>query len=226
MRNTESATSARRAQGEESRERLIQAAIETISERGYAATSVGDICRRAGVAKTALYWHFKSKEGLLATVVERVGDSWIEELQKQVYLKGTALDRLNGLFEAWREVLRSQPNLIRLPMMVKVGVGDNSDAIQVALEHFLEHARDALIQGIEDSLGTGLKDLDLVAHTILTLLEGVLLYQVHHPDDDEQLDRIFEEFRRTTILVLWDRLPPEERNRLSEAFEPGRADPD
>ncbi|MGY8805248.1 MAG: TetR/AcrR family transcriptional regulator, partial [bacterium] len=40
-------------QGAESRERLLQGAIDLISERGYAATSVDAICRHAGTAKTA-----------------------------------------------------------------------------------------------------------------------------------------------------------------------------
>jgi AcrR family transcriptional regulator len=48
------------AQGAASRERLLDAAIELIAERGYSASSVEALCRRAGVAKTALYWHFGS----------------------------------------------------------------------------------------------------------------------------------------------------------------------
>ena len=47
-------------QGAESRERLLQGAIDLISERGYAATCVDAICRHAGTAISGLYWHFKS----------------------------------------------------------------------------------------------------------------------------------------------------------------------
>jgi AcrR family transcriptional regulator len=53
-------------------ERLRAAAMELFAERGYAASGVSAICERAGVAKTALYWHFGSKEGLLAVVLEEV----------------------------------------------------------------------------------------------------------------------------------------------------------
>ena len=38
-------------QGAESRERLLKGAIDLISERGYAATSVDAICRHAGTAR-------------------------------------------------------------------------------------------------------------------------------------------------------------------------------
>jgi len=71
-------------QGAESRERLLQGAIDLISERGYAATSVDAICRHAGTAKTALYWHFKSKEGLLNAIIERVNEDWISEIANSI----------------------------------------------------------------------------------------------------------------------------------------------
>ena len=62
---------ARTVQGERSRVALLNAAIDLISERGYAGTSVGDVCKRAGVAKTALYWHFENKEAVVNALYQR-----------------------------------------------------------------------------------------------------------------------------------------------------------
>ncbi|MFQ5699973.1 MAG: TetR/AcrR family transcriptional regulator [Myxococcota bacterium] len=214
MRNTEPASAARRAQGEESRERLIAAAIETMSERGYVAASVGDICDRAGVAKTALYGHFASKEGLLAAVIERVGASWIEELQKRVYLVGEPMSRIDSFVDAWRDILETHPHIIRLPLVVQLGIGENSASIRNALGEVMRRARDAVVQGIEDSLGHGLRDLDMVAETLLTLLRGALLHRVVNPDDEQGRDRVFQELRRTIIVVLWDRLPADSKHLI------------
>ena len=46
------------------RTRLLDAAMQAIRERGYAATTVDDICGAAGVTKGAFFHHFKSKEDL------------------------------------------------------------------------------------------------------------------------------------------------------------------
>jgi len=46
------------------RGRLLDAAMQLIRERGYAATSVDDICGAAGLTKGAFFHHFKSKEDL------------------------------------------------------------------------------------------------------------------------------------------------------------------
>lgn len=46
------------------REKLIEAAIATVRYKGFAATSVDEICQAAGVTKGAFFHHFPSKEAL------------------------------------------------------------------------------------------------------------------------------------------------------------------
>src|SRR5215831_21158074 len=48
----------------DARTRLLDAAMHAIRAQGYAATSVDDICREAGLTKGAFFHHFKSKEDL------------------------------------------------------------------------------------------------------------------------------------------------------------------
>ncbi|HEX4192757.1 MAG TPA: TetR family transcriptional regulator [Stellaceae bacterium] len=48
----------------DARTRLLDAAMQVIRAQGYAATSVDDICRVAGLTKGAFFHHFKSKEDL------------------------------------------------------------------------------------------------------------------------------------------------------------------
>lgn len=48
----------------DARTKLLDAAIQVIREKGYAATSVEDLCRAAGVTKGAFFHHFASKDAL------------------------------------------------------------------------------------------------------------------------------------------------------------------
>lgn len=48
----------------DARERLLEAARDTLREKGYAATSVDELCQAAGVTKGSFFHHFKSKEAL------------------------------------------------------------------------------------------------------------------------------------------------------------------
>ena len=48
----------------DSKTKLLDAAMHEIRARGYAATTVDDICREAGVTKGSFFHHFKSKDDL------------------------------------------------------------------------------------------------------------------------------------------------------------------
>lgn len=51
---------------------ITRAAGELFAAHGFAATSIDDIARRAGVAKGAVYHHFESKEQIFARVFEQM----------------------------------------------------------------------------------------------------------------------------------------------------------
>lgn len=224
MRDTRKASAARRTRGEESRQRLVDAATALIGERGYHATAVNDICRRAGVAKTALYWHFGDKQGLLAAVIEAQGSRWIEELQKRAYLRVLPHERLGALVDGWREILEASPQLIRLPAFLQLEAAEHSDEIRESLSLMFERSERAIQEGIEDSLGRGtLPDAAGVAHIVMSLLEAVVA-RVGLARSDAERDALYEGVKRNVVQVVWSQLPepmraelvayaPEARNR-------------
>ncbi len=217
MRNTRAASHARRERGEESRQRLVESATELISERGYRATSVNDICRRAGVAKTALYWHFDHKEGLLAAVLEALGGRWIEELQKRAYLRALPHERLEELVEGWRDILEQQPQLIRLPVFLQLEALDHSEEIRAALRALFERSERAICQGLEDSLGRGtLPDAAAVSHTVMSLLAAVV-GRTSLARDSREADAIYEGLKRSIVQIVWSQLREETRAELIES---------
>src|SRR2546430_15318416 len=56
---------------EDTRQRLYEAAVDLIAERGYSATTVDDIAERAGVAKGTVYYNFPSKPALFEEVLRQ-----------------------------------------------------------------------------------------------------------------------------------------------------------
>lgn len=62
----------RRADGERTRERVIAVALPLFAELGYAGTSIRRVADAAGVNVATLAYHFDGKEGLYATVVQRL----------------------------------------------------------------------------------------------------------------------------------------------------------
>lgn len=59
---------------EETKTKILEAALRLFSTRGYNAASVDDICREAGISKGAFYHHFKSKQALFLALL----DGWLK----------------------------------------------------------------------------------------------------------------------------------------------------
>ncbi|MBC3843671.1 TetR/AcrR family transcriptional regulator [Streptacidiphilus sp. 4-A2] len=54
----------------DTRARIVDVALELFSEHGYEKTSLREIADRLGVTKAALYYHFRTKEDILAGIVD------------------------------------------------------------------------------------------------------------------------------------------------------------
>lgn len=55
---------------EDTKERILEKALELFSARGYDAVSVGEIAKAAGIKAPSLYNHFPSKQAIFDTIVE------------------------------------------------------------------------------------------------------------------------------------------------------------
>jgi AcrR family transcriptional regulator len=69
-----------RTKSDQTRQRIIDAAYESFWRSGFTRTSVDSIAARAGVTKRTLYAYFRSKDELLAAVLQRYSELATERL--------------------------------------------------------------------------------------------------------------------------------------------------
>lgn len=95
----------RRARGQATRRRLLEAARELFGEHGYEATSIEAVLDTSGVARGALYHHFQSKAELFDAVAEKVFVEIAEETSAAAAAAAAAgadpLERLRAGAHAW-----------------------------------------------------------------------------------------------------------------------------
>jgi AcrR family transcriptional regulator len=106
----------KRADGELSRERILDAATEIASERGYEGTSIGAVSAKCGLPASSIYWHFKDKDDLLAGVIERSFGTWLGAWQ--IPENGTAQERSASVAAQIAKALLDSPDFIRLGLML------------------------------------------------------------------------------------------------------------
>lgn len=102
-------TKAERVPRGEARARLIEAARSLVRHKGFAATSVDDLCAAAGVTKGAFFHHFPSKEALGVALIDDWTATTGAMFAAHPYgLKDDPLDRVLAYLDLRRELL-SQP---------------------------------------------------------------------------------------------------------------------
>jgi AcrR family transcriptional regulator len=82
---------------QETRARILGAAVELFGEVGFEATKVADVCERADVARQTFFNHFPAKNDLLAELLRRGGD-FISVTLDSAYERGASTRERLALF--------------------------------------------------------------------------------------------------------------------------------
>ena len=94
--------------------RIIAAAREEFSKRGFAGARVEEIARRATVNKQLLFYYYHSKRGLFQAVLEQSLGELEGALARVTSPAGPPLERLRATLRAQFEFLASHPELVSL----------------------------------------------------------------------------------------------------------------
>ena len=101
--------------GQHSREQVLNAAETLMAARGYHSTSIADIIRESGVPSSSIYWHFQSKAGVLAAVMERGAHAFFTGISAAK--PGADTDprsSLEHVFVTSLEAVRANPSFLTL----------------------------------------------------------------------------------------------------------------
>jgi TetR/AcrR family transcriptional regulator, transcriptional repressor for nem operon len=162
--------------------RLIDAAMAIVRQKGYAATSIDDLCKAAGVTKGAFFHHFPSKEALAVAGAEQwtaraeelifTAPGWtrIEDpLERLLAHVDFRLSMLDGPIEAFTCFVGT---------MVQETFASN-DAIRAACDASISAYAERLAEDVQAAIDAhGIRDgvtaLDLAFH-IQAVLQGAFI---------------------------------------------------
>ena len=107
-------------------ERVLDVAEALFAEKGYAATSLGDVADRVGIRSPSLYNHFKNKEALYSAVVDRLLEVFNQPLH-ELLQGGAPTEKLALAWQAKLVRLHIQnPNLARILQHAALSGGPQS----------------------------------------------------------------------------------------------------
>jgi AcrR family transcriptional regulator len=184
-------------QGEQSRGLILDATERLMATRGYAATSISDIRKACGLPPSSIYWHFGSKEGVLAAVMERGARRFFEAIP-------TSEDAEAQL--AVLSTLQSQhPDFLRLFYMLSLERSDDP-----AVAAVIRRVRDTAITRFRNAI-TKLLPSDAPASkaarvvTELTTLAVALsdgVFFADHLEADTDVERMYRRLSQALTALI------------------------
>jgi len=87
---------------------IIKTASRLFYQQGYSNTGINQIIAEAGIAKSSLYQHFRSKEELLLAYLEETGVQTIRALSNAADQSNNPKDKLLAIFD-YLEILAGNP---------------------------------------------------------------------------------------------------------------------
>ncbi len=99
------------ASGEETRRRIIAAAMRTVAEKGYSRASIREIARAAQMTSGSLYHYFPNKAELLKATVKEIEDTALPRLHAAGQRGGDVVARLEALLDESDQLMRDYPHL-------------------------------------------------------------------------------------------------------------------
>ena len=186
---------------EGTRQRIVRAALDTLKERGFTATSARAIAATGGFNQALVFYHFGTVNDLLLAALDSTSEQRMARYRAAVAEVHTLSELLRVASEMYREDLEGD----HVAVLAELIAGSSSapelgPEIAARIEPWVAFTEEAVVRVLAES---GLSDLlpgrDL-AFGIVALYVGVALL-ARLSDDRSQAESLFESGTRIAGLV-------------------------
>ena len=184
-------------QGENSRELILDATERLMATRGYAATSINDIRKACGLPPSSIYWHFGSKEGVLAAVMARGADRFFAAIPTSEDAEGqlAVLSRLQS----------QHPDFLRLFYMLSLERG-NDPAVAAVIRRVRDTAigrfRDAITQLLPADAPPSKAERVVTELTALAVAISDGVFFADHLEPDTDVERMYRRLSGAVTALI------------------------
>ena len=170
-------------------EEILDAALELFSEKGFSATRMIDIAKKAGISKGTLYLYFENKEAVFrAVVLEMIAPQIAKEEEFLEGFQGPTEELLRQMIHSWWANI-GETKLSAIPKLIVSEAGNFPELAEFFVNNVVKRARNLYSQVISRGIVRGEfapNDPDALARLVLAPLVQLLIW-MHSlkPFDDD-----------------------------------------
>jgi AcrR family transcriptional regulator len=204
------------AQKEKTSLAIIQAALELCAEEGFASLSLRSVARKAGIAPTSFYRHFRDIDELgisIALAAKKILDECLEDVRNRIELSFSqksdsdmdvmsAIDAFVHPFaQTFMNYFETHNYLLRLFFQERTG---SSTALRSTISIENEKLIDFLSEDLKKFshlTGKNIEDIRLLAETMLTIIMASGMEKMVNPEShDEIISKAMDQ--KLSLLII------------------------
>ncbi|AKF02913.1 TetR/AcrR family transcriptional regulator [Sandaracinus amylolyticus] len=187
--------------GEETRAAVLGHAIALASELGLEGVTIGLLADRAGMSKSGLFAHFKSKESLQLAILEETLSRFVQSVVLPALKKPRGEPRVRALFERWLDFACDMPGgCIVVQAMAELDdrPGPVRDRLEAAQRDWLDTLATAIRIAKEEGHFEARIAPEQLAYEIAALAHGhhLISRMLRDPEADARVRRGFDRLLR------------------------------
>ncbi len=202
----------------DSKNKIIEAALQEFGEHGYDGASTNQICLAAGISKGLLYHYFKSKENLFLAVCSKC----VEDLEKcfereQLCVEKMDIDVLSRFYRRQANFFSAHPNHYHILSHI---LGNPCESVEGYISEKRKEYKDEASIAIRlflsrSNIRPGVNK-ELALELMLEIIDGILNKYIHsvyqqHIQIDAALEMMEHDLRAAVDIVLNGILQSEEK---------------
>ena len=160
-------------------EEILEAALELFAEKGFAATRMNDVAKKAGISKGTLYLYFESKEAIFRAVVQDMVAPQLEREEAMVEAyQGPTEQLLRDMINDWWQHI-GESRLSAIPKLIVSESGNFPELAEFFVNKIVKRARKLYAKAISRGIVRGefqAFDPDAVARLVIAPMVQLVIW--------------------------------------------------
>ena len=179
-------------EGKSTRERILDAAMNIFSAKGFHDTKLDEIVAEASISKGSIYFHFPNKEKLFIALVDQFADLIERRAKEAIAEESQGIHRVRAALEAVLETFGKYRCPAKLLLVQAVGLGTVFERKRMEVnDRFALLIKVYLDEAVEDGSIVPV-DTHIVSHAWMGAIYNVVIQWVYtgEPNKEEIMDAL------------------------------------
>lgn len=174
------------SKGEETRERILDAALNIFSNKGYHDTRMDEIVEASDTSKGAIYFYFPNKERLFLALVDQFADLLERRVVEAVEREGQGILRVRAALQACLETFGRYRRPAKILLVQAVGLGSTFEKKRLDVT---DHFASLIKKYLDEAIAVGdiaPVDTEVVSYAWMGAIYGIVIRWVYTGEPDSE----------------------------------------